>query len=56
MDYKIGDNVQGLSLHGVEVEGVIEQIGGIFPVAIVKAENGDRLDVYECNIEDLKKV
>ena len=54
MDYKIGDNVQGISLHGVEVEGVIEQLGKVFPVAIVKVNEGDRLDIHECYNDDLK--
>ena len=52
----IGDNVTGVSLHGVEVKGTIEQLGQVFPVAIVKIINGDRLDVHECDIEDLKLI
>lgn len=52
----IGDNVQGVSIHGIEVKGKIIKIGNIFPVAIVKNDDGDRLDVHECYVENLKET
>lgn len=52
----IGDEVVGISIHGNEVNGKIIKIGNMFPVAIVKNNNGDRLDVHECYVEDLKKT
>jgi len=53
---KIGDKVQAISIQGIEVKGTLTQMGRVFPIAIVKVDNGDRLDIHECYSEDLKLV